>query len=184
MASAGGTKQYVNENSDASQDFYPQVFIDTVGEGAGTYSRVMELKAELASGSEEPKNVQLNRSPVYSFKSGEAATRGDQPLKDVTGQYKFRNMRAYCYWAVRDWLNPDNKTGAMLPPGEYAGLTDVKWQMRSDGVIELESKEDLKARIGHSPDEEDSLMQTFYPVADVPKVNTVTKKPSKLKGFF
>ena len=165
---------------DVSINSYPQAFIDTIGEGAGVFSRINELKDDQ---SETTTIKKLRQIPIHSVKGGEAAKRGDRELKDVTGQYVFRNMRAYLYWCVRDWLNPDNKTGAMLPPGEYQGLTDVMWNMRSDGVIELESKEDLKKRIGRSPDEEDSLAMTFYPAPDMaPK--TGIKKKSAIKGFF
>jgi hypothetical protein len=178
MEIAGLAHMEVKKNFDNSLGRFPQLFIDTVGEGAGVYSRVLELKAD-------ENNKQLNRTPVHSVKGGESAKTGSgQPLKDVTGQYTFKNMRAYLYWCVRDWLNPDNLTGAMLPPDhEYLGLSETKWRMRSDGSIELESKEELKSRIKKSPDEEDSLAMTFYPVSDIaPKTNS--NKRSAVKGFF
>lgn len=155
-------------------DKYPQLFVDTVGEGGGSFSRLEELKRN---------DKILENVPMHSVKGGVPAKRGDHLLKDITGQYTFKNLRAYLYWAVRDWLNPDNETGAMLPPDyDYAGLTELKWNMRSDGSVELEEKKDLITRIGRSPDEEDSLMVTFYPVSDIaPKTNTVRK--STLSGF-
>ena len=103
---------------------------------------------------------------VLSCKYSEGAKRRNgRPLTDVTGQYEFANMRAYLFWAVRDWLDPKNQTGAMLPPG--GTLTDeaaeIKWSFRSDGKIVIEKKEEIKKRLGYSTDEFDALANTFYP---------------------
>lgn len=153
MQVAGLTKTKLEAATNTFNGVYPQAFVDTIGEGAGVYSRLQELEIK----------------GVFSVKAGEAAKDGlGNPYKDATGVYTFKNMRSYLYWAVRDWLNPRNGAKAMLPPGpDYRGLTDLKWNMRSDGSIELESKDELKKRIGKSPDEEDSLAITFYPVADI-----------------
>lgn len=143
--------------------------IDTIGEGAGVYSRLEELGFE-------------NRA--HSCKYSEAAKdENDEPLTDITGQYKFANMRAYLFWAVRDWLNPRNyqsqdRLNPMLPPGDTftEEATEIKWKFRSDGAIIIEPKEDIKKRLGRSTDEFDSLANTFYPAQ--PYV------PQDLSGLF
>ena len=121
-------------------------FIDTIGEGAGVFSRLQELGFNNA----------------YSCKFSESS--GDN--KDITGQYSFANMRAYCYWALRDWLNPKNGFGPALPPDDSLTeeLTDTHWKFQSNGSIIIEKKDDIKARIGRSPDRADALANTFYPV--------------------
>lgn len=166
MEIAGITRSEIAAATNTFRGLYPQAFIDTVGEGAGVYSRLLEL----------------NVKEVHSVKGGAAAKDGSgRPYKDITGIYQFKNLRAYLYWAVRDWLNPRNGHNAMLPPGpDYRGLTELRWNMLSDGSIELESKEDLKKRTGKSPDEEDSLAMTFYPVADI----DATLKSKRLKHFY
>lgn len=120
--------------------------IDTIGEGAGVYSRLQEL----------------GESGAVSCKFSEGA----KNLRDITDQYTFNNMRAYLYWCVRDWLNPKNNTGAMLPPNDMLceELTQIHWKFLSNGDIIMEKKEDIKARIGRSPDCSDALANTFYPV--------------------
>ena len=122
-----------------------KAYIDTIGEGAGVYSRLLEL----------------GYKNVYSCKYSESA-RG---LHDLTGQYEFANMRAYCYWAVRDWLNPKNGFGAALPPCDklMEEATETKWFFMSDGRIAIEKKDEIKKRIHRSPDCFDSLANTFYP---------------------
>jgi hypothetical protein len=74
-------------------------------------------------------------------------------------------MKAYVYWAMRDWLNPFNKNGACLPPDPELAqeLTETKWKFMSNGKIQIESKEELKKRLKRSPDKADSLALTFYP---------------------
>ncbi|MBC7948673.1 MAG: hypothetical protein H7Y42_12370 [Chitinophagaceae bacterium] len=150
MEIAGKTKSEVLSGTSKLHNKIAQAFIDTIGEGAGVYSRLIEQEVD----------------GVHSVKASASAKDDiDNPLTDITGQHKFKNLRAYLYWAVRDWLDPKNRMGACLPEDEdlYQELTETKWRFRSDGSIELESKEDLKARIKRSPDRSDSLALTFYP---------------------
>lgn len=128
------------------------VSIDTIGEGAGVFSRCLEVD---------------EKEYIISCKYSEAAkAHNGKPLTDVTGQYEFINMRAYLFWCVRDWLNPKNDTGAMLPPDTQFDeeATEIKWSFRSDGRILIEPKEDIKERLGRSPDKFDALANTFYPI--------------------
>lgn len=127
---------------------YPENYalIDTIGEGAGVYSRLIELG--------------LNNAISCKF------SEGAKGLKDITGVYEFANMRAYLFWAVRDWLNPANNYGACLPPNDRLLLeaTSIKWFFRSDGKIMIEPKEEIKLRIKRSIDVFDALACSFYPV--------------------
>lgn len=130
------------------------VSIDTIGEGAGVYSRVVELETS-------------ERQFIISCKFSEGAkAQNGRELRDVTGQYQFVNMRSWLFWAVRDWLNPKNNTEAMLPPdtGFDEEAAEIRWFFRSDGRIQIEPKEDIKTRLGRSPDKFDALANTFYPL--------------------
>jgi hypothetical protein len=126
--------------------------IDTIGEGAGVYARVVE---------------ELGGEHAISAKNSQAAKnkRGVE-LRDITEQYSFANMRAYIYWAVRDWLNPKNEKEAELPPDKeiIEELTEIRWKFRSDGKIIIEPKENIQKRLGRSPDIADALANTFYPI--------------------
>lgn len=123
-----------------------QAFIDTIGEGAGVYSRLVELGL---------------KNKAFSVKASESAA----GLHDVTGIYEFVNMRTYLAWAFRDWLNPVNGCEACLPPeGRLAQeLTQVRYFILSSGKIKLEEKSEIKKRLGYSPDEFDSLVSTWFP---------------------
>lgn len=144
MATVGRIKSKLDYEPNAKS------MIDTIGEGAGVYSRLVELGYE---------------DRVFSCKYSEGAYDGSIPLTDITGQYSFANMRAYLGWCVRDWLNPKNGYNAMLPPGGTLKqeATEIRWQFRSDGKVLLEKKDDIKKRLGFSTDEFDSLANTFYP---------------------
>ena len=122
-----------------------KAFVDTIGEGAGVFSRLQELGYKNA----------------FSCKFSESA----HGLNDITGEYTFANMRAYLFWAVRDWLNPKNGFGAALPPCDklMEEATETHWKFMSNGKIIIEPKEEIKKRIKRSPDWFDALANTFYP---------------------
>lgn len=122
-----------------------RAFIDTIGEGAGVFSRLREL----------------GYGNAISCKFSQSA-RG---LRDLTEQYEFANMRAYLYWKMREWLDPKNKYNPALPPDDefLEEVTSTKWQFMSDGRIIIEAKDKIKQKIGRSPDKMDSLVNTFYP---------------------
>lgn len=120
-------------------------FIDTIGEGAGVYSRFQEQGIGNA----------------YSCKFSENA-RG---LKDVTGVREFYNMKSYLYWAARDFFNPENGYKPSIPFDKefMEEASAVRWKIQSDGRIYVESKDDTKKRLGRSPDKLDAFVNTFYP---------------------
>lgn len=127
------------------QDEKARAYIDTIGEGAGVYSRLVEL----------------GHTNAISCKFSEGAN----GLSDNTGQYQFANMRAYLYWKMREWLDPKNGYMPALPPDDelIEELTATKWKFQSDGKILMEPKEKIKEKIKRSPDKMDSLANTFYP---------------------
>ena len=122
-----------------------KAFVDTIGEGAGVYSRLKELGYDSA----------------FSCKFSEGARR----LSDITDVRTFANMRAYLYWAVRDWLDPKNGFMPAIPPNDFfmQECTDIHWKFLSNGDIIIEPKEEIKKRLGRSPDYIDALANTFYP---------------------
>lgn len=128
-------------------------YIDTIGEGAGVYSRLQEL----------------NYSKAISCKASEGA----KGLSDATGQYTFANSRAYMYWCVRDWLNPKNGFNPAIPPDDrfMEEATEIHWRFQSDGSIIMEQKEDIKKRLGRSPDKFDVVAYTFCPKLSSTNIN-------------
>jgi len=69
---------------------------------------------------------------------------------------KFVNARAEMWWALREAL----KAGDLALPDDRklaADLTNVKFSYDSRGRIKLESKDEIKKRLGRSPDRGDAL---------------------------
>jgi hypothetical protein len=120
-------------------------FIDTIGEGAGVYSRLKEQ----------------NVPGIHSAKFSHSA----KYHRDLTGERTFYQMRDYCFWAIRDWLNPHYDSQAAIPPIPelIEELNSIKYAYQSNGDIKIEAKDDIKERIGRSPDYADALALTFYP---------------------
>lgn len=114
----------------------PVVNIDVIGVGASPYDILKERIVTVA----------LN---------GAAASR----VRDRTKKFGFVNKRAEWWWWLREALEPDRGEGLMLPPDRelLADLCAPKWKLTARG-IQVESKPEIAARIGRSPDKGDSLV--------------------------
>lgn len=146
METAGKIKQEISDGGTA--------ILDTIGEGAGVHSRLIEQKVNSVSG---------------KFSEGADGKR------DLTGEREFTNMRAWCYWSVRDALDPKLGGKLALPQDDELTqeLTAQKLKVRSDGKIGLVSKDDIKKQLGRSPDKSDSLALTFWPAASAPRIRAL-----------
>ncbi len=83
--------------------------------------------------------------------------------QDRTGSFGFSNKRAEAYWRTRELLDPDRELsdGEELPqvfPDDelFADLTAPKFKLESTG-IRVEKKDDIKKRLGRSPDKGDAF---------------------------
>jgi len=115
------------------------------GEGAGTADRLCEFQGF--------------ESRVNGINFGAGTDRTDK-----SGLLGFANIRAALYWNMREILDPDSGYDACLPdePLLIGDLAAVRRKTRSDGKILLESKEDLKKRIGRSTDDGDACCMAFW----------------------
>ena len=125
--------------------------IDEIGLGAGVVDRLKELKCP-ATG------VNVASAPV-------------EPER-------FMNLRAELWWNLRERLDPNprvNPNPIALPPDDQllADLTNVKYKIDSRGRIQLESKEEIKKRLGRSPDRGDAVVLAYAP--------SVTHDPAALE---
>jgi len=114
--------------------------IDIIGIGAGVYDR-------------------LNEQGFYviPFNASERTE-----LMDRSGELGFVNRRSAGWWILRELLQNDE---IMLPPDDLliGDLTAPKWRVMSGGRIQIESKDDIKKRIGRSTDDGDAVMMAFCP---------------------
>ena len=63
------------------------------------------------------------------------------------------------YWRMRDALDPASGNNIALPPGNeiIADLCSARYKLTTSGVL-VEEKEEIKKRIGRSPDKGESIL--------------------------
>lgn len=75
------------------------------------------------------------------------------------GSQRFANVRAECWWRMREALDPLTEYPIALPPDPKlkADLCAPKWSLTKGG-IQVERKDDIIKRIGRSPDKGDAVV--------------------------
>lgn len=112
--------------------------VDVIGVGSGVVDTCHELGASVI-----PVNV--------SEKSA---------VLDEAGREKFSDLRAEMYWGLREALDPEAPDCLAIDPLDtqlHAELAAIKWRFDAKARIRVESKEDMKKRLGYSPDRADAL---------------------------
>jgi len=117
----------------------PPIYGDAQGIGSGVVGRLLEMGYE-----------------AYPFVASYGTT-----LLDAPGVYGFVNWRAAAWWLMREALDPDSGQELALPP--HDGLTGDLTAPRlkridSNARRQVEAKEDLRKRLGRSPDVADAVL--------------------------
>lgn len=121
-----------------------EIVVDTLGIGAGIGSRLDELDI-----------------PFTHYRGGSGTK-----FKDATGNFGFDNIRTAAYWKLREALNPDGEIKLRIPPNDdlRADLTTIDFKIKT-GIppkIAITSKEEVKKKLGRSPDYGDALAMSVY----------------------
>jgi hypothetical protein len=118
--------------------------IDVIGLGAGVVDRVRET----------------TKANVVAFNSSESTNR-----KDKSNVFEFVNKRSAAWWNLREMLDPASGLNLALPPDDTltGDLCSPTWRVMSGGKIQVESKDDIKKRIGRSTDDGDAVVMAFWP---------------------
>lgn len=79
--------------------------------------------------------------------------------KDRSGKYKMRNKRAEIVWMFSEALDPDKGDDIALPPDNQMkqDLAAMRFKLSTQG-IQIEDKEEIKKRLGRSPDSGESVL--------------------------
>lgn len=123
--------------------------VDVIGVGAGVVSRLREMQVS-----------------VRAFNAAKSA----EDRKDATGEFGFTNLRAWAWWHLRELLDPSRGSDITLPDDEMlkADLTAPKWRVLSGGKIQIESKDEIRKRLGRSTDSGDAVLMAFTTDSYVP----------------
>jgi hypothetical protein len=84
--------------------------------------------------------------------------------QDKSKKLTMRNLRAEMYWRMRDALDPENDSTIALPqdPELLRDLCSARYEPLAGGKIKVEAKEEIKERIGRSPDKGDAVLLANY----------------------
>jgi hypothetical protein len=100
----------------------------------------------------------------YGVKANAVNVGAKSKYRDKSGKYQMFNVRAEMFWRMREALDPDNDPTLCLPDDAemLADLTSMKYEVTPSG-IKIESKDDIKERIGRSPDKGDAVGLAMLP---------------------
>ena len=117
------------------------VHVDALGIGGETVGHL------------ETNNIQV--VPVVGYDTQSVIGQHDK----ATQQLKFRNLRAMIHWRFRESLDPITGDKVSLPPDPElkSDLCAPLWKLTSAG-IQIEEKDEIKKRIGRSPDKGDAVI--------------------------
>lgn len=120
--------------------------IDVIGIGSGPVDRLREL---------------FPTSRIQAFNASESTA-----MKDRAKELEFVNKRSAAWWNLRELLDPAFDSTIALPPCDLltGDLTAPRrGKDTSTGKITVESKKDIRKRLGRSTDDGDAVVQAFFP---------------------
>jgi len=133
METCGQLLAFINARKQSNTTTaYGRVKVDEIGIGRGVVQRAQEQKYTTVIG------VNVSR-----------------PAKD---KEHFENIRAEGYWALRELFQSRLIDIDDADDDLAAQLVDLRYKRNSRGKIQMESKDDIKARGRPSPDDADALM--------------------------
>lgn len=117
-----------------------QIGIDAIGIGSSPYDALKKV---------------IRIVPINSG-SGSLA-------RDKTGQFAFQNLRTQMWWQFREALDPASGEDICLPPDRLLRVDLCTPHYSLVGAkYKVELKEDIKERIGRSPDRGDAVVMAWY----------------------
>jgi phage terminase large subunit len=128
-----------------------EVYVDVIGVGAGVFDRLKEL---------DPSGVILTAVNVAE----------SSPERHADSDAQGKTLRDYLWLELAQWFRDEEPclAGGDALAEDLAGeLASVKSRLDSSGRIVVESKDEMKKRLGRSPDLSDALGCTFAPRFEV-----------------
>jgi len=138
----------------AHRDHAP-IHLDVIGVGASPYDVLADAG-----------------QPVYGVNVSEKATE-----RDKSGRLSFFNLRSQLWWQMREALDPEADNGIALPPDPdlLKELCAPRWEL-SGMTIKVESRDDIVARVGRSPDRASALVLALMTTPKVPQLRYLDRE--------
>lgn len=120
--------------------------VDGIGVGSGVVARLRE---------------QNHRTVAFIASAKSDAT-------DRNGLLGMLNCRAAGWWRLRELLDPTLHAALCLPDDEelIGELAAPHWKLNSSGRIQIEPKDDIRARLGRSTDRADAVIHACWASGD------------------
>lgn len=115
--------------------------VDEIGIGSGVIDRLRE-----------------QHQSALAFNASRRPTQ-----RDRSGELEFLNQRAQAWWRLRELLDPAYESTIALPDDDelIGDLCAPKWRINSRGLIQIEEKDEIRKRLGRSPDAGDAVVMAF-----------------------
>jgi len=83
---------------------------------------------------------------------------------DKSGRYQFQNLKAEIFWKFREALDPDSGSNVCLPDDRemFTEFTAHRWDISPTGQIRIGKKDDIKSKIGRSPDKAEAVLLAWF----------------------
>jgi hypothetical protein len=125
---------------------------DIIGIGSGVHDRLCEIQGD----------TEWDECVIVPINVGEAPT-------DDDSKKKFYNLRAQVFWYLRELFKPDKNghSSISIPndPDLKKQLEEIRYKYSSERKIKIEAKDEMKKRLGASPDKSDALALAFWDTA-------------------
>lgn len=127
------------------------IHIDGVGIGAGVVDSLRE-----------------DGWGVVNLVSGAKAIERKDDDNDDASVYTYKNLRSQMWWEFRELLRNGIISFDFEDLELFGDLAALRYEIVGDKMIQVESKDKLKERIGRSPDKGDAVVYAFF---DIPQEN-------------
>lgn len=116
--------------------------VDAIGVGLGMSQRLAQLGFSVAA-------IKVSR---------------ESRVKDNTGNFNFANLRSELWWRLREAFDPDGDIQLSIPPDKrlFGDLIAPRYTVVGNGIIRVERQDQIRSKIGRSPDAANSLMMALY----------------------
>lgn len=117
--------------------------VDVIGLGSGVVDRLREQG--------------FKRTVAFNASAGTGRT-------DRSGELRFVNLRAAAWWWLRENLDPAFEPALALPPDDLliGDLVAPRYTVTSTGKIQVESKDEIRKRLGRSTDSGDAVVMACF----------------------
>ena len=103
---------------------------------------------------------------VREVQSGGRALVRPTPDGAAVSLYSFNNLRSQLWWELREALREGRLAFDVDDPRLYEDLTAPRYSISGDRTIKVESKDEIKKRIGRSTDAGDAVVYAFADLRD------------------